>query len=801
MPVRLCLLALAAFTMTSLAAEPKKGPINRLGKESSPYLLQHAHNPVDWYPWGPEAFEKAKKEKKLIFLSIGYSSCHWCHVMERESFEDKEVAAILNKNFVCIKVDREERPDVDEIYMTALSVMGARGGWPLSMFLTAEGKPIVGGTYWPKEDRKVEEGTIRGFKSVLAVIIELHRDKEKELLEQADLLAAQTADAMTRSARGVAIVPLNRALASGSAEALREGVDPVYGGFGSMERDFRGTKFPMPPSLANLLHQAHRDKDAKLASSVALTLDQMVIGGIYDQAGGGFHRYSTERTWTVPHFEKMLYDNAQLIQLYSEAYQNDPKPQYKRAVEESITFLLKEMRGPHGGFYSALDADSNGVEGEFYVWALDEIEKIITNKDDLTLFKTVYSMNDGPNFEEKSYILRLKKPFSAVAQELKIPEADLLKKLEVMKEKVLAVRVARERPFLDTKVLTAWNGQAIAGLATAGRVFQKADYVKSASQAADFVLAKLRTPEGRLLRTYSTRLDGQGEAKLNAYLEDYAYLIDGLLSLHDATSDVRWLKPARELTDIMIKWHGDTEQGGYFNTSSDHEKLFARPKDHHDGVQPSANGVAIRNLLRLAKKTGEAKYRVEAEKGLKQFAGAMKGNPGSSPALADALHFYLDTDPGKSVADLIPKGETKDKDPVPATGIKATNSRDVVKVEGIAGKPGANGKFLLTLKLTVAAPWHIYANPVVNDEYAGATTVVEVYRKGEKVEAKVKYPEGRVVKDEGGKPYRVYDGVTAIEVEVPGVAEDQEVRIKVQACISGENGRCLSPATIKLPIK
>ena len=338
------LLAMTLLLPTVLsAAEPKKDavPANRLAKESSPYLLQHAHNPVDWYPWGPEAFEKAKKEKKLIFLSIGYSSCHWCHVMERESFEDKDVAALLNKNFVAIKVDREERPDVDEVYMTALQVMDGRGGWPLSMFLTADGKPIVGGTYWPKEDRKVDEGVARGFKSILAYMVELNTDKGKELRAQADTVAERTEEAMTRACprdcyRGVDQGPL----AMGPAEELRDRLDDLYGGIGNKETKFLGTKFPMPASLAALLRASRRDKDADLAKLVTLTLTKMAEGGIYDQLGGGFHRYTTERTWTVPHFEKMLYDNAQLVELYAEEHIAMTRNlSTSRVVEETIRFV------------------------------------------------------------------------------------------------------------------------------------------------------------------------------------------------------------------------------------------------------------------------------------------------------------------------------------------------------------------------------------------------------------------------------------------------------------------------------
>jgi uncharacterized protein len=785
---------LLLIPLSLTAAEPTKegGPVNRLAKESSPYLLQHAHNPVDWYPWGPEAFEKAKKEKKLVFLSIGYSSCHWCHVMERESFQDKEVADFLNKHFVCIKVDREERPDIDEVYMTALQVLDGRGGWPLSMYLTDEGKPIIGGTYWPKDDRKLDNGmTARGFKGVLAYMVELHTDKAKELRDQADKVAELTEEAMTRAARGVAIVELTRTLAMGPAEELRDRLDPRYGGLGNKDAGFRGTKFPSPPSMTALLRAAKRDKDAELAKLVTLTLTKMAEGGIDDQLGGGFHRYSTERTWTVPHFEKMLYDNAQLIRLYAEAYRDDPQPLYKRVVDETVKFVLREMTSPEGGFYSALDADSEGKEGEFYVWTAEQIDKALGEADS-AVFKAAYGVTGPPTFEERAYVLKLSRPLADVAKDQKMTEDELNKKLAELRTKLLAVRDKRPRPFLDTKVLTAWNGQMIAGLAVAGQVFKQPEYTKAAGRAAEFVLANLRTKDGRLLRTYGKTGDGKAQSKITAYLDDYAFLTDGLLNLHDATGDARWLTEAKALTDPMIKWYGDGDRGGFFYTASDGEKLFARAKDYHDGVQPSGNSIAAHNLVRLWQETGDDRYRTLAERTIKQFAGVLKSNPAAGPALGEALHLYLAAGGQKPE----PKAGVKKEDQ------KRITSEDVVHATATLGPPDKDGKRAVSVTLKTDAPWHVYANPVGNDDLEAARTVVDVYADGKKLPLKVEYPKGKTEKDEKGAEYGVYEGEVTISGTVTAKdVKELEVRVKVQACTGGENGRCLQGATLKIPVK
>ncbi|SRR5579883_1645792 len=639
------------FTDTPVPAEKGKHKhTNRLARETSPYLLQHAHNPVEWYPWGEDAFAKAKKEGKLVFLSIGYSSCHWCHVMERESFESEEIAKILNRDFVCIKVDREERPDIDNVYMTAIQVIppGQGGGWPLSMFLTSEGKPIFGGTYWPPDDKEVKGGKVRGFKTILKLVHDAWTDQRKQIDELADKNAERTRRALSGLALGTAIVPLNRDLITAAVDEIKGTFDPQYGGFGSPARSFRGPKFPTPPRLVLLQHEARREKAKERAKElddmVARTLDFMSRGGIYDQIGGGFHRYSTERTWTVPHFEKMLYDNAQLCEVYAEAYQRTKKAQYRRVLEQTIAFIAREMASPEGGFYSALDADAQGEEGRFYVWTTKEIDAALADADKsvVSLFKRVYSLDGEPNFESNYHILTLPRSLAEQSNDLKLTEEQLDARLAPLREKLLRARSKRPRPFLDTKILTAWNGQMIAGLAIAGQALGDKKSIDMAVRAADFVLKTMRTDKGRLLRSYGAAPGQKAEARLNAYLDDYAFLVHGLLCLHDATKEKRWLEEAKRLTETMEKYYADEKNGGFFYTSDDHEKLFVRSKEQYDGAQPSSNSVAAQNLVRLWQKTGEERYARLAEKTFQTFAGPLKENPGSLAALADALASYLE---------------------------------------------------------------------------------------------------------------------------------------------------------------
>jgi uncharacterized protein len=774
--------------------ERPKHPANHLAGQTSPYLQMHLHNPVDWYPWGPEAFAKAKKEGKLVFLSIGYSSCYWCHVMERESFENEEVAKLLNQWFVCIKVDREERPDVDTVYMTSLNVTGQRGGWPLSMFLTSVGKPIFGGTYWPPDDKKAEGETIPGFKSILQRVHQLNSDKPKELERQADKIAALTEEEMAGRLRGITLGNLDRSLVEGAVKGILEEFDRDYGGFGSAERRFRGTKFPMPPYLELLLHEASRSKAKEPIEALTITLDHMARGGIYDHLGGGFHRYSTERTWTVPHFEKMLYDNAQLAEVYAKAFRLTHSPLYRRIVEETLAFVKRDMTAPEGGFYSALDAETNGEEGRFYVWSDEEIADALGNGVEAKLFKKIYGLDKQANFEVRYHTLTLPNPLDQAAREQEVSEDQLASRLAPRKQKLFDVRSKRPRPFLDTKVLTAWNGQMIAGFATAGQILERREYVDSAARAADFIFQNLRTSEGRLLRTYGAAPGQAPSAKINAYLDDYAFFIQGLLCLHDASGDARWLEQAQNLTEIMVKYHLDKDQGGFYYTADDHEKLFARAKDQYDGAQPSGNSVAARNLVRLWLKTGNARYRELAEKTIKAFSANLKANPTSMPTLAEALALYLDArdDPRKKLSESGDSASGNEKKP--------KKSEDVLKIEASAAKPDADLRQTVTVSIAIDKSWHLYANPVPAD-FPGIPITLTLEVQGKALDAKVEYPRGKLVKDKILGDYYVYEDNVKLRASVKRAKGDMSsltAVVKVQTC---SEKQCLLPSTVKIGVR
>jgi uncharacterized protein YyaL (SSP411 family) len=636
---------LAAFSLALVAVAaadpPKTKPkfTNRLARETSPYLLMHAHNPTDWHAWGPEAFDKAKKEGKLVFLSIGYSSCYWCHVMERESFNHEQVAKLLNDNFVCIKVDREERPDIDHIYMTALHTLRGGGGWPLSMFLLPDGRPIVGGTYWPREDKVVEGEKVLGFMSLLNIVGNAWKEDSKALEKQAEKMSAATLQALS-TGPGIALVSLDRTLVQGIVDDLKEEFDPEYGGFGSPSRKFRGPKFPTPPRLELLLQVGQRTGDKELLKMVTLTLDRMAHGGIWDHLGGGFHRYTVERTWTVPHFEKMLYDNAQLVEVYSKAYAATKEPLYRRVVEQTLAYVRREMLSPEGAFYSSQDAETHHEEGRFYVWTPEELAAALPDKDDREFIRKVYGA-DKVNFEEKYHILTLPKPLPQIAKEMNLTEDQFNARLDPLKKKLFEDRSKRDKPFLNQIALTAWSGQMIAGFAEAGRSLGDKQHLDVARRAADFVLKNQVTPEGRLLRTYGAAPGQKPKAAVNGYLEDYAFLVHGLLTLHEATGEAKWLDSSRKLTDVMIRFHGD-KKGGFYMTASDHEKLFARAKDQYDGAQPSGNSMAARNLVRLWKSTGEDRWGDEAERTFKVFAAALKTSGTGLTTMAQALDLWVE---------------------------------------------------------------------------------------------------------------------------------------------------------------
>ncbi len=781
--------------------QSKPKPTNRLARETSPYLLMHAHNPVDWYPWGPEAFEKAKKENKLIFLSIGYSSCYWCHVMERQSFSNADVAKMLNANFVCVKVDREERPDVDNIYMTALNVQGQRGGWPLSMFLTPEGKPIGGGTYWPPDDREVEgdkpgeKVRLRGFKTILNLVQNDWQNQRDVLAKHADRLADAVSIELANTARVIVPVELNRALVKEVVDAVKENYDPEHGGFGSKEREWRGPKFPQPPMLELLLAEYRRTKDEALLKMVTHTLDRMAMGGIFDHLGGGFHRYSTDREWKVPHFEKMLYDNAQLLSVYSRAYRITGKPLYRRVVETTIGFVAREMTAPEGGFYSALDAETEAEEGRFYVWTTAEIDKLLPRAD-AERIKRFYGVDAGANFEEKYNVLLLPRFPADMAKELKISEDELIDKLKPVRDRLFQARSRRPRPFLDTKILTSWNGLMIAGHADAATALDFPGYARVAERAAEFILNNLKTRDGRLLRTYTARPDGKGEAKVNAFLEDYAGLVHGLLALHESTGNRRWLDEAKALTDAMITHHHDKKAGGFFFTAHDHEKLFARAKDQYDGVTPAGNSLAALNLVRLARKTGDQRYEQLAEETFKTFSGNLKAMPTTVTVLGQGLALWLDGRDQKPAGDpFSPLGSKHDP----------KKAQDLVKVTADLSpkQPDAEGKQKVTVTLDIAKGWHACANPTGNDLLSPTTVALSAKNKLQDVQ--IDYPAGTELKTPAaGMPIRVYEGKTTITaafrramVNGKPDAGPIEITVKYQVC---DDATCLPPKTVKLEV-
>ncbi len=548
----------------SAAEATKKTKQNRLAAESSPYLRMHAHNPVDWYAWGTEALDRARRENKVIFLSVGYSSCYWCHVMERESFMDDEIARFLNEHFVCVKVDREERPDIDSIYMTAVQIMTRRGGWPMSVFLTPDAKPFFGGTYFPARDGDRNGAT--GFLTVIRKIDELWNAKTDEIKNNADQLTEYVRTELRGRPEREDEPRLDSKTLDQVQASLAEVFDNQYGGFGYDASNPRQPKFPEPSNLYFLLDRARRDGDADAKKMLAFTLERMQMGGIWDHVGGGFHRYSTDRFWRIPHFEKMLYDNGQLATVYTEAYLLTKREDFRRTADELIQFVLQEMRDEQGGFYSAIDAESEQVEGKYYRWERNEVQTLLGA--DFPTFAAVYGLDGPPNFEE-FYVPLLSKPWEEIAAGTGQKEEALWDQLRPLRKKLFDARSKRARPLTDTKILVSWNGLMIRGLADAGRGLGKPQYVQAAAQAADFVLAKLRRPDGRLFRTYTA-----GEPKLNAYLDDYAFLADGLIALHRATDETKWLEAADELTQLQIKYFWDEQDGGFFFTSGDHETLM-----------------------------------------------------------------------------------------------------------------------------------------------------------------------------------------------------------------------------------
>jgi uncharacterized protein YyaL (SSP411 family) len=607
---------------------------NRLASETSPYLLQHADNPVDWYPWGEAAFAKAKAENKPILVSIGYSSCHWCHVMEHESFEDESIAKLMNELFVCVKVDREERPDVDEIYMSAIHMMGQQGGWPLNVFLTPGGEPFFGGTYFPPETRY---GRI-GWPELLKSVAEIWKTRREDVGAQ----AGEVTQALQRMSLYETVSALPE------AELFQRASDQVLARYDSTDGGFGGApKFPPHETLEFLLRRHARSGNRREREVVDHTLKAMARGGIYDQLGGGFHRYSVDEKWLVPHFEKMLYDNAQLARIYVGAYQLTRDPEHARIAREVLDYVLREMTGKKGAFYSATDADSEGREGKFFVWTKAEIESLLG--EDAVLFNRAYGVTEEGNFEDPHHppapsekgmnVLHLVYTADEVAKQEKIAPEEAAKRLESARRTLLAARAKRVPPGLDDKVLVSWNGLMIGALAYAGRVLDEPRYVDAAERAADFILKEMRTRDGRLLRTWR-----EGQAKIPAFLEDYAFLADALLDLYEATFELRRLRQAKEVASEMNRLFADDEGGAWYHTAADATDLVARVKTPTDAATPSANAVAVQVMIRLGALTGDSPATERAERTLRVFHDAMDRYPGATMGLLIGLDLLLHED-------------------------------------------------------------------------------------------------------------------------------------------------------------
>ena len=594
---------------------------NRLAGQSSPYLLQHQNNPVDWFPWGAEALKRAKQEDKPIFLSIGYSACHWCHVMEHESFENPALAQLLNENFVSIKVDREERPDLDHLYMAAVQAISGRGGWPMSVFLTPQGEPFYGGTYWPPQRRH----GMPGFDEVLHAIADLWQNRRAGALDNASQLTGHLRQLAnpSRPPGELSVATLTAAAAS-----LERVFDFTFGGFGG------APKFPHPMDLQLLMRYYRREPRSGLLDMVRKTLDQMARGGIYDHLGGGFHRYSVDERWLVPHFEKMLYDNALLARTYIDAFRLTADAQFASVASETLDYLLREMQDPEGGFYSTQDADSEGVEGKFFVWTPAEIHALL-GENLANEFCWVYDVTEEGNFEGEN-ILNLSKSIEQHAKLRGLDEQQLRADMATARAKLLAVRNRRIHPGLDDKVLANWNGLAIDTLAVAAGALDEPRFLEAATRAAEFIWTKMRREDGRLWHTWR-----HGVAGGDAFLDDYASLIRAFVTLYETTFDERWIDRAITLAETMLAHFADLEQGGFYFTADDHEQLIARQKQLSDDAVPSGNGLAAEALLRLGRLTGRQDFLDAAASTLRAASALMRDISQAAGQMLLALDFEL----------------------------------------------------------------------------------------------------------------------------------------------------------------
>ncbi|VAW56120.1 Uncharacterized protein YyaL, partial [hydrothermal vent metagenome] len=609
-----------------------------------PYLLQHAHNPVNWYSWGDEAFAAAAKLNRPIFLSVGYSTCHWCHVMEEESFEDLEIAKYINENFIAIKVDREERPDIDAIYMAALHALGKSGGWPMNVWLTPERKPFFGGTYFPARDG--DRGATTGFLTLLKKLSEAYRLQPEKVIESSQQLALLIKRNLQST--GIARLPSKNSL-NLAASYYKSNFDTFYGGMSS------APKFPSSMPVQFMLRYYHRTGDKQALEIVNLSLTKMAAGGMYDQAGGGFHRYSTDNEWLVPHFEKMLYDNALLVVDYLEAYQVTQNDSFKRIVNETLRYVERDMTSPEGGFYSATDADSltpegRREEGYFFTWTIDEITNVLGVKN-AKIINDYYALSQQGNYEGRN-ILHTPNTIKDIADKHKLSEIELISLIEKSNQLLYQARQSRLLPLRDEKILVAWNGLMISAYAKAGLILNNQHYTQQAINSAEFILSH-HYVNGRLFRSFK-----DNQVKHNAYLDDYAFFIAGLLDLYEVTHRIQWLAQAIALEKILAMHYEDIKNGGFYMTSDDHEKLLAREKPNYDGAEPTGNSIHVLNLLRLGEFTSQENYTTRAVNALKSFSSILTKNPMALSKMLIALDFYLDNP--KEIVIVTPENNKQD---------------------------------------------------------------------------------------------------------------------------------------------
>lgn len=744
---------------------------NRLINETSPYLLLHAHNPVEWYPWGDEALERAKKENKIIFLSVGYSTCYWCHVMEREVFSNPEIAEQMNKNYINIKIDREERPDLDEIYMTATQILMQRGGWPNSVFLTPDLKPFFAGTYFPPTDMPNRPG----FPTILFAVHEAWTTREAEVIETANNITNIIETVTNRAFTSLATSEIKHSLIADGIAHLKKTYSQDYGGFGA------APKFPSPANLEFLLREYKHTSDESLLKMVTHTLDMMAYGGMYDQIGGGFHRYSVDAKWLVPHFEKMLYDNAQLAKIYLQAYQITEKPQYRRVAEEIFSFVAREMTSPEGGFYAALDAETDAEEGKYYVWTEEEIKNALP-KENVEQFLSVYGVDKGANFEGKNVLF--------------VPNASeseaLLPSLKSARETLLTARAKREYPLLDTKIIVSWNGLMIDALAYGYEVLGEKKYLTAASNAAQFILDTLTKKDGELWHTYTA-----GVASYDGYLDDYAFLVRGLLVLHSASGEGIWLESSKTLTDKMIELFWDNKNGAFYYTKEDAKQLIVRTKKPHDSAVPSGNAVAVNNLLLLG-----PSYRNYVEKTLRSFVRSMEETPSSFMHMLYALNGYLSIDEKGDASAAKGKSEL-DVSILPDSPF-GDSTQALVTASAKISEPIKDNQIEVEVQVKIAAGWHINANPAGQDNLIPTTIAVAEDAPVEVSE--VKYPKGKSVHFEfSPEPINVYEKTFTISVKLKQKPEmtinkDTPIILKLdyQPCNETE---CSFPATLDVPLK